>query len=39
MYNIREEIIRAFKKGIFAYTDGFYVEEETDEETEEETDE
>ena len=33
---IREEIINAFKKGIFPYIDGFQVEKETDEETDEE---
>ena len=36
---IREEIINAFKKGIFLYIDGFQVEKETDEETDEVTDE
>ena len=36
---IREEIINAFKKGIFLYIDGFQVEKETDEETDEDTDE
>ena len=33
MIVIREEIINAFKKGIFPYIDGFQVEKETDEET------
>ena len=33
MFSIREEIINAFKKGIFPYIDGFQVEKETDEET------
>ena len=33
MYFIREEIINAFKKGIFPYIDGFQVEKETDEES------
>ena len=28
---MREEIISAFKKGIFPYIDGFQVEKETDE--------
>ena len=37
-YFIREEIINAFKKGIFPYIDGFQVEKETDEETDEERD-
>ena len=37
MFSIREEIINAFKKGIFPYIDGFQVEKETDEETDEET--
>ena len=32
MIVIREEIINAFKKGIFPYIDGFQVEKETDEE-------
>ena len=39
MFSIREEIINAFKKGIFPYIDGFQVEKETDEETDEERDE
>ena len=39
MFSIRENIIRAFKKGIFPYIDDFQVEIETDEETQEETDE
>ena len=39
MFFIKEEIINAFKKGIFPYTDGFQVEREIDEETEKETDE
>ena len=39
MFFIREEIINAFKKGIFLYIDGFQVEKETDEETDEDTDE
>ena len=38
MFFIKEEIINAFKKGIFPYIDGFQVEKETDEETDEETD-
>ena len=39
MIVIREEIINAFKKGIFPYIDGFQVEKETDEDTDEDTDE
>ena len=39
MYFIRKEIINVFKKGIFAYIDGFQEEKETDEETDEDTDE
>ena len=39
MFFIREEIINAFKKGIFPYIDGFQVEKETDEDTDEDTDE
>ena len=39
LYFIREEIINAFKKGIFLYIDGFQVEKETDEDTDEDTDE
>ena len=35
---IKEEIINAFKKGIFSYIDGFQVKKETDEETVEKTD-
>ena len=35
---IKEEIINAFKKGIFSYIDGFQVKKETDEETDEKTD-
>ena len=34
---MREEIITAFKKGIFPYVDGFQVEKETDEETDNES--
>ena len=37
--NMREEIISAFKEGIFPYIDGIQVEKETDEETDKETDE
>ena len=37
MFFTREEIISAFKKGIFPYKDGFQVEKETDEETDEES--
>ena len=32
-YTIKEEIISAFKKGIFSYKNGFQVDEETGEET------
>ena len=35
---IREEIIRAFKKGIFLQVDGFKVEKESDEESDEKED-
>ena len=38
LYSIREEIIDAFKKGIFPYIGGFQAEKETDEETDEEMD-
>ena len=38
MYFIREEMIDAFKKGVFPYTDGFQVEKETDEEIDEQPD-
>ena len=38
MFFIKEEIINAFKKGIFPYTDGFQVEREIDEDTDEEID-
>ena len=31
MFFIKEEIIRAFKRGIFLYIDGFKVEKESDE--------
>ena len=30
LFSIREEIIRAFKKGVFPYIDGFQVEKESD---------
>ena len=36
---IKNEIINAFKKGIFPYIDGFQVEKEKDEDTDEDTDE
>ena len=36
MFFIREEIIRAFKRDIFPYIDGFKVNEESDEEWHEE---
>ena len=39
MFNIRKEIIRAFKRGIFPYIDGFKVDEESDEKLDEESDE
>ena len=35
MLNIREEIIRALKRGIFPYIDGVKVDEESDEELDE----
>ena len=35
MFYIREEIIGAFKSGIFLYIDGFKVDEESDEELDE----
>ena len=35
LFNIRKEIIRAFKRGIFPYIDGFKVDEELDEELDE----
>ena len=38
LFFMREEIISAFKKGIFPYIDGFQVEKETDEDRDEETD-
>ena len=37
MFFIREEIIRALKRGIFPYIDGFKVEKESDEESDEES--
>ena len=37
LFSIREEIIRAFKKGVFPYIDGFQVEKESDEESNEES--
>ena len=39
MFFIREEIIRAFKEGIFTFIDGFKVEKESDEELDEESNE
>ena len=39
LFYIREEIIRAFKRGIFPYIDEFKVDEELDEESDEEWDE
>ena len=39
MFNIRKEIIRAFKSSIFPYADGFKVDEESDEELYKESDE
>ena len=39
LFFMREEIISAFKKGIFLYIDRFQVEKETDEETNEKRDE
>ena len=38
MFYIREEIIRAFKRGIFPYIDGFKVDEALDEESDENED-
>ena len=38
MYSIKNDIIDAFKKGIFPYIDEFQVEKETDEDTDEEMD-
>ena len=38
MFYIREEIIRAFKRGIFQYINGFKVDEELDEESDEDID-
>ena len=35
LFSIREEIIRAFKRGIFPYIDGVKVEKESDEESDE----
>ena len=35
MFFTRKKIIRAFKKGIFPYIDGFQVEKESDEESDE----
>ena len=39
MHTIKNEIIKAFKKGVFPYIDGFHVEKETDEDTDEDTNE
>ena len=39
LFFIREEIIRAFKRDIFLYVDGFKVEKQTDKESDEELDE
>ena len=39
MFDIREEIIRAFKRGIFPYIDEFKADEESDEKSDEELDE
>ena len=38
LHAIKNEIINAFNKGIFPYTDGFQVEKETGEDTDEEID-
>ena len=38
LHIIKNQIINAFKKGIFRYMDGFQVEKETDEDTDEEMD-
>ena len=37
LFSIREEIIRAFKRGTFPYIDGIKVDEESEEESEEES--
>ena len=39
MFDIREEVLRTFKKGIFPYIDEFKVDEESDEKSDEELDE
>ena len=38
MFFIREEIIRAFERGIFSYVEEFEVEKESNEESDEESD-
>ena len=37
LFNNRQEVIEAFKKGIFPYIDGFRIEEESEEEPKEES--
>ena len=39
MLNKRQEVIDAFKTGIFSYIDGFQIKEESEEESEQETEE
>ena len=39
MFDIREEITRAFKRGIFPHIDEFKADEESDEKSDEELDE
>ena len=39
MFHIKEEIIKAFKRGIFAYIDRIKVEKESDEELDEKSEE
>ena len=39
LFSIREEIIRAFKRGTFPYIDGIKVDKQLDEESDEESDE
>ena len=39
MFSIKEGIIRAFKRGIFPFIDGFKVEKESDKESDKESNE
>ena len=39
LYNNRNNVIKVFKKGIFLYTDGFEIEQESEEESDEESEE